>query len=95
MVSKKQSPSAPTKLNTPNSTEPIWRSPLVTNPICGTMPVPTATLNATVTQLKTSDPIPTYPYRVYSGNSKNIAGEKSFENILQDLKNGKNPLIDD
>ena len=92
---EKQSLSTPPKPNNPNFTEPIWRSPLVTDPICGTMPVSTATPNVTVTQLKTSNPEPTPQFRIYSGNSKNITGEKSFENILQDLKNGKNPLIDD
>ena len=91
---KKQSLSTPAKLNTPNYTEPIWRSPCDSDKICGVVtPVPTVTTNITATALKTSNPEPTF--REYGGNSKNITGEKSFENILQDLKNGKIPLIND
>ena len=93
---EKQSLSTPTKPNTPNFTEPIWRSPNDSDKICGVVtPVPTATLNATVTQPKTPNYEPAFPFRVYGRDSENITGEKSFENILQDLKNGKNPLISD
>ncbi len=92
---EKQSLSVPTKLNAPNFTDPTWISPYNFDKIYGITPVPTATPNVTVTASETSNSEPTSIQNIYSGNSKNITGEKSFENILQDLKNGKNPLISD
>lgn len=88
---EKQSLSIPTKLNDPTSIKPVFRSPLNTDPICGTIPSPTLTEQ----QSKISGYDQAFPYRVYGRDSEKISSEKSFENSIRNLENGKNPLISD
>ena len=88
---EKQSLSIPTKLNDTTSIKAVFRSPLSTDPIGGTIPSPTLTEQ----QSKISGYDQAFPYRVYGRDSEKISSEKSFENSIRNLENGKNPLISD
>lgn len=85
---EKRSLLAPTQLNNPIFTEPVWRSASDTNKVCGTTPVPTLTEQ----QSKISGYDQAFPYRVYGRDSEKISSEKSFENSIRNLENGKKPV---
>ena len=63
---EKQSLSIPTKLNDTTSIKPVFRSPLNTDPNCGTIPSPTLTEQ----QSKISGYDQAFPYRVYGRDSE-------------------------
>lgn len=87
---EKSTLSIPTKPNGPITTEPIWKYPYTGDPISGTTPLTNVTPQVQRTLKSNSES----PYMIYGKNSGNITCEKSFENILQDLKDGKNPTRD-